>query len=140
MSAIQATFVDLKFIRTRSSVQIILEAPIEQAGQITAVLGYPNPGAETWVGVARIDMNAKPEKPKGGRLAMRAGIICAEPAFWRFLEHDNGWTVEDADSAAQKLRHICCVESRANLDHDKVAAARFNDLYARYGAWLTVAA
>lgn len=136
-NAIQATFVDLKFIRTRSSVQIILEAPIEQASEITSVLGYPNPSAETWVGVARLNHKTEAPKKIGGKLAQRAGILCNEGGFQKFLQHIRPFdNIETRDEVAFWVRHLCGVESRAELDHDEEAAIKFRDLEISYNAWL----
>lgn len=61
MSAFKATYSDLKFIKTRNSVQIVLEVPREAASEALLVLGgMPNPAAETWVAVARLN-NAEEE-------------------------------------------------------------------------------
>ena len=53
-SAIQGNYSDIKNVKTRSCVQIIIEVPIEHAAQIQAVLGWPQPGSEIPVAIARL--------------------------------------------------------------------------------------
>ncbi|MGX0136306.1 hypothetical protein [Cupriavidus metallidurans] len=69
---------------------------------------------------------AVPEQ-KGGALAKLAGMWCAEPEFWRFLASDarNG-NPQDAEQAKHNLYRLCGITSRAELDHDSEAAARFH--------------
>src|SRR4051794_33494293 len=55
-AAIQGTFADFKLVKTRRTVQIVIEVPIEQADQALAALGgLPQPAEEKWVAVARIN-------------------------------------------------------------------------------------
>ena len=136
-AAMQADFVDLKFVKGRKVMQVILELPIEAGAAFVAAFGTPNPSTGIPVALARIDVNAKPEKPKGGKLAMRAGILCNEGGFQKFLsEHDPFYDVVSAERAAETVRGKCKVSSRADLDHDEEAARRFRELEAEYHAWL----
>jgi hypothetical protein len=60
-SAFRATFADLKVIKTRQCVQIILEVPTEQFDAAYEVLGgLPNPAAERWFAVAALAQDSKP--------------------------------------------------------------------------------
>ena len=78
-----------------------------------------------------------PEKPHS--LAQRAGILCNEPAFWRFLnESHEDDRVKDNESAATCLRNICLVDSRKNLIEDTPAGDKFRDLAAEFDAWKRV--
>lgn len=53
----QATYSDFKLVRSRKVVQFVFEVPIEGADDACAVLGgMPNPTAEVWCGIARLDM------------------------------------------------------------------------------------
>lgn len=51
-AAIRATYSDLKFLKTRKVAQVVLELPIEQAGEFVSLFGAPDPSRETWVAVA----------------------------------------------------------------------------------------
>jgi hypothetical protein len=70
----------------------------------------------------------EPEKPKGGALAKLAGMLCADPEFWKFLTHQ--FSLEDAcesdETAATVIREVCEIESRSELDWHTDAADRFH--------------
>jgi hypothetical protein len=63
------------------------------------------------------------EKPKGGELAKLAGILCADPRFQDWL------STPDEEGAARIVRARCCIESRAELDHNTKAAAIFHESF-----------
>jgi hypothetical protein len=72
------------------------------------------------------------DKPKGGALAKLAGQWCADPVFraWASERTHNGlfWHVNSTEEAAEFVREMCVVESRADLDHNEAAAERFHTL------------
>jgi hypothetical protein len=77
------------------------------------------------VAIAPLKASAKsaiPEEVKGGALAKLAGQLCADPAFQAYLECDSD------ESAAEAVRKLCGVASRAELDHNAEAADRFHRL------------
>lgn len=152
-----ATYSDLKFIRTRKVCQLVLEIPIEQAGQVVDLLGAPNPAEEVWCAVARLDpkaagssngrtpgfdpgndgSNPSPAtKPKSR--AQMAGILCNDVRFQRWLKDEFGYcpsmagAVEASELAADRVRVECGVDSRSELDTNPNAAARWDELYAEY--------
>lgn len=67
---------------------------------------------------------------KGGPLARRAGIACAEPGFAIFLGV-NGEAAATAD-----IYRRCGVTTRKMLDHDERAAAVWHDIDGKYRLWL----
>lgn len=134
-AAMQADYVDLRFVKTRKVMQITLEMPIEAGAAFVAAFGTPDPANGVPVAIARLDPTAKPER-KGGKLAQRAGILCGEGAFQKFLREL--CSRSDYDTATL-LRSVCLIDSRADLDHDAEAARRFTDLEASYKAWLVTA-
>lgn len=69
---------------------------------------------------ANTPSSAAYEKPKGGDLARLAGMFCANPRFVEWAQVENG------DRAAEYIRAICRIESRAQLDHDNRAANVFH--------------
>lgn len=87
----------------------------------------------------------KADKPKGGLLSQWAAMRCDEAEFQDWLrEHFNThwWSalrrvgaddgkVKTADVAAECVRRVCGVKSRAEFDTDPRAAARF-DQYVRH--------
>lgn len=54
-AAFTGTYADIKLIRSRSVMQIIVEVPIEQAETVIAAFGVPQPGAERPVAVALLN-------------------------------------------------------------------------------------
>lgn len=68
------------------------------------------------------------EKPKGGEWAKLAGMWCADPDFWAFLNQQfpGDDPVTTADQAAMSVRLYCDIASRADLDHSKDALYLFN--------------
>lgn len=63
---------------------------------------------------------------KGGELAKLAGIWSNEQAFWDWVGIIQDNPCHDATEAACFIRAVCGVASRAYLDHDAAARARFN--------------
>lgn len=66
------------------------------------------------------------EKPKGGSLAKLAGMWCETEEFRSWMIKHNGWAVFTADEAADCIREVCGIESRAELDSNLEAKERFN--------------
>lgn len=55
-SVLQATYSDLKIVKTRDSFQIIFEMPLAEFNHAMAVLGgAPRPDGEVWVAIARLN-------------------------------------------------------------------------------------
>lgn len=73
-----------------------------------------------------------PEKPKGGPLAKLAGMWCNDPEFlvWANSVTHAGifWHLEDAEEAAEFIRELCEIQSRAELDSNPAAAEKFHSL------------
>jgi hypothetical protein len=69
---------------------------------------------------------AEPSK-KGGEWAKLAGMWCNDPDFWAFCNQN--FTADSpmfhADHAALSLRVRCCIQSRAELDHNPEALELF---------------
>ena len=86
----------------------------------------------------------EPERPKGGARAKRAGILCSTGEFrhwmfrrnWRMKGPMPSQSITDSpeDIAAKWLRHICHVESRAELDHNEEAGRIFDGIVDDYYA------
>lgn len=54
MSAIRAEFAHYNRLKTRKTVQLIMEVPEEALEKVFATLGYPLSGQSIWVGIARL--------------------------------------------------------------------------------------
>lgn len=99
--------------------------------------GFAAHGLATNPVVAHKEPNVS-DKPKGGELAKLAGQWSKDPNFWRWASKTNPpkWDIRTEEEAAAYFYETCEVDSRADLDHDKVAAERFQALirgpYMRY--------
>lgn len=67
----------------------------------------------------------QPEKPKGGELARMAGVLCQDVEFRVFM-NAQGWHAGSDQEAAETIRQMCGVTTRADLDHDADAAYVFH--------------
>lgn len=151
-AAFSATYSDFRLIKGRKVVQFVFELPLEQADMALKVVGgMPNPAAETWCAIARLDLNktkevmpaanvnkttdtspaseTTPARAKN-RYSMRAGILSNDPIFWAYL-----YTVhhiefpddkEKRDIAADFIRKTCGVTSRADILPNTPAATTFD--------------
>jgi hypothetical protein len=77
------------------------------------------------------------ERVKGGPLARTAGIWCREPDFWAFLVARTGKPCPNETVAAEIVRDLCGVGSRAELDSVPAAEAHFQvRIRLRYIRWM----
>lgn len=81
---------------------------------------------------------SRSQAEKGGAVARLAGLWSNERAFWDWVEMIQSNPCHGAEGAAAFIRAVCGIESRAQLDHDAVARAKFDQLirkpYAKYRA------
>jgi len=131
-AVVTGTFSDLKLIKTRSVIQVVIECPIEGWQQLTRVLGFPIPGTEIPVAIARLNNSVEP-KAKRGSLAAEAGILCNAPTFAKFLEEN--YKHIDSHDPAEVVRRVCGVDSRAEFDTNAAAGQRWRSLKAYYEGW-----
>lgn len=158
-AAFQATYSDWKLIRSRKVVQIVLEVPVERAGHAYDVLGgMPNPAAETWCAVARLDAQRPTEDttaaatahaqqpapkaqptPSPARAlrnhAQQAGIMCSRPTFWKFAQERGHPEVVDSETAADYVRMYCGVNSRSEIKNGTRAEQRWFLMVSAFDVW-----
>ena len=83
-------------------------------------------------------MSAPAERRKGGELARLAGMWSNEEAFWDWVAIIQENPCHGAADAAAFIKAVCGVSSRALLDHDATAKAKFlqhiRAPYAKYRA------
>lgn len=163
-AAIAGHFADIRTIKTRSAIQMIIEVPIEQGADIIAMFGFPQPADPVAVAVARINLgngggrkdapiaastpivapsetaSATPDKSKRQwselSLAQQIGIRCNEQSFQRFLREKGESNVTHPDDAATYVRFICGVDSRRDIAGRPTAKAAWLDLEAQFQVWL----
>jgi hypothetical protein len=154
-AVVAGTFADLRTVKSRSVVQMVIEIPIERGASVVEIFGFPQPGAEIAVAVARlvaepvaptaettsvVDRSSPPPAPARERtpwdamkLSQQAAILCGDIGFQRWIK------VEDKEAAAEFVRQHCGVPSRKDLDEHDEAASRWNRLagmfrdFQRYG-------
>lgn len=140
---LQATYADLKTVKTRSTCQLILELPIEALTDVVGLLGAPVPGETVWVAVARLtgkqqQIEAPADEPQRERpLSQQAAILCGIVTFRRFLSERFRRTIAGDDEAAKLVRELCRVKSRRDIDTDEDAASAFRGMRADYRNWMT---
>lgn len=99
------------------------EQPVEPHGEVAAA-------ADAQLARLAGDTNAKADL-KGGALAQLAGRWCQSKEFQEWAGADG------ADDAAEYIRMLCGIESRAELDHKPEAAAAFHKYIRQpYADWL----
>lgn len=129
----RGSYSDLKVVRSRSVVQVVIEIPIEQSAGFVAAFGMPQPGAEVPVALALMKPESKADKPKQHWSQMlrsqRAGIRCSDLKFQLWMS--KRYPRADCDTA-ELVRRFCNVKSRADLNEDRDAAERFDKLDAQF--------
>jgi len=144
-AAFSGSYCDLKFIKSRSVAQVVVEIPIEQAAAFIAAFGAPEPSKECPVAIARLDMTkaaSEAEKPRRKLselpIAQRAALLCNRHAFRTFVKerYASGGRVGDDADAANMVRKYCGVISRSELSMNVLAATKFEALEREFNNWL----
>lgn len=147
-AAFTGTFSDIRSVKTRGVVQLIIELPIEKAAEVIAAWGYPQPASEIPVAVARLSTAAASAPPSvagtsgGGEfrkwdempMSQQAGIRCNEPSFRAFLNHKYGTPQSDIQPD-QAVRGLCQVQSRSEIIRGTPAGDRWHDLDVQFQNW-----
>jgi hypothetical protein len=156
-AAFRAVYADWKLVKTRGSVQIVFELPLEASGQAYDVLGgMPDPGKSVWCGIARLEVtkeeaNSKPSvteeaavsKHPSARppapLAKQIGFLCKTPKFQQFLSetYDEWYHLPGPshECAAHIVRAYCGVKSRADILPGTEAEKLWKTLKGKFDAW-----
>ncbi len=140
LDAFSACYADWKLVKSRKVVQIVLEVAMEDSDAAYKLLGgMPNPAAETWVGVAKLNKQPEPQERRRWSdlpLSQQAAIRCGEVAFREFCALDcEGVKALDTEMAANHVREFCGVGSRKDLDTNATAAAKWRELEGQYDLW-----
>lgn len=156
--AIQATFSDFKLIRGRKCCQLVFEIPLEGAdAALVSLGGLPQPSQEAWFGIARLDttqpkpkaLSAPAQRDSDARerrafpdlpIPAQAGIVCNEPAFWKYVHETTGERLADKTEAAVYVRKFCEVGSRTEIADNPRAKLRWELLLSDYWGWRGFAA
>lgn len=116
-------------IRERVDGSLIVQVEIDPRFKADFLRLFPSIDAPIALAPLAADFEKREaEKPKGGMLARLAAQLGNDPEFQRFIE------ASDADDAANKIRKLCRIQSRADLDNDPDAAAEFHRVIR--GPWI----
>jgi hypothetical protein len=144
---IHGTYSDLKTIKTRSVVQVIIEVPIEYGSHVINAFGFPQPGHEVQVAIARLQDTGTATTRHGGvdnpvadqgkssdsprTLAQMVGAACQNTAFikWAQARYENV-----GPDIATFVRKWCGVTSRSEIRPGTVAATKWKQLHDQF--WL----
>lgn len=133
---IKGTYSDLKLVKTRKVLQMVIELPVEAQDDFITKFGLPKPDAEMWVAVARLHDAPVPAKTYEATKAVQdAGMACKDPNFGTWL-HDsyNISSIDplDAESIAEGLRAVLGVKSRSDFYEDEAALTAWKRLKSEY--------
>lgn len=146
--AIRAAYSDWKLVRTRQVIQLVFEVPLAEADAAYEVIGgMPDPSKERWFAIAALQAEAPPANVikipdkrdwHNVQPAAQAGIRCNEGIFISFLRETfaNDW--RESANAAECVRRICGVQSRAELSTDRRARVMWHQLDQQFLAWKTM--
>src|SRR5262245_2348189 len=132
MTAIEASSTRCK---TLADGTLQITVSVEPRDAVRAFTLFGSPG--TTMAIAALKGEAKdaeqpPKKAKGGELSKWAALRCAMPTFqtWLASTFPDAWRFAHGDTQAEKaagvIRGVCCIESRAELDHDSRARVVFD--------------
>jgi hypothetical protein len=155
-SSFLATYSDFRLIKGRKVCQFVFEVPLEGANTAYEVLGgMPNPAAECWCAIARLDPHkvggvattprdagrdrtsalSPDDPPASHRLTTRAVMLCKDPLFCKFLEEHSGMKAVIEEEAAVYIRTHCGVTSRSEIKPGSAAAAKLDFIESAFICW-----
>ena len=158
-AAIAAQVVDIQNDRQHKGfIKVTLHVPAEQGATLTESLGWPTYTDPVSVAIARLNPNkvgvATPEReadkdrtapadPPASRkpvapdrrLAQRAGILCSDPLFHKWLGEIAKMSDVTEEDAAIYVRTKCEVQSRSEIKPGTEAAYRFAWIESAFICW-----
>lgn len=155
MKAIYGEVVDLKLVRTRQVMQVVVEVPIEAHRPVVNMVGLNSrvlvtlANLPSGVGFGVVDGEepepemraepatrvAKPHPGGFGQLGARCSLAvrwCKSPEFWEWFAGVVATPISDEETATRLLREHLKVGTRADLDRLPVAAEGFDSLRKMY--------
>ena len=162
---ISGQLVDVRNVGTHKCVKLTIHVPAEYAPKVFECFGWPTGVDPVPVALARLveggdaidppprqngeaTNNKRPDTrprvesaPRGAFNDMppvkQAGILCADPVFWKYL-NERGQTlvhVENEEDAAFAVRRVCHVESRKDIVAGTDAHHKWDLMLKSYRAW-----
>lgn len=128
MSVIEAAAVSVKTMAD-NTLRLTVDIEPRHAKQAFALFGERGTALALAALKAMPEPQPQPEPLKGGELSKWCAMRCQDPAFraWLNAQWPSGHDWDTAEGAADTIRAACHITSRAELDHNKAAAAIFND-------------
>lgn len=147
-AAISGCFADYRLVKSRSVLQLVVEVPVERQEEAFAALGYPVPGAEIHVALARLVTTPEPKAASDRSIQGRARYAASterQQALVRSAQYPKDarfrkWAVErgyeDTEAAAiEFIRYECDVKSRREIEENDGAHRRFLAMETDYKIW-----
>lgn len=143
--ALAGDFADIRTVKSRSVVQVIVELPIEEGENIIKMFGFPQPSNPTKLALARLADRPQIEAKANGdgrehgpwhtlSPTLQAVLRCKAETFWTYLRERHGAHASTETEAATFVRHHCGVNSRSSLTGK--AAEKWAELDRSYEEWL----
>ena len=136
MTAISATRRQMKEMADGT---IRVQVDIDPAFRAAFLQAFPSIDMPIALAPLVRDFERRPEapkdQPKGGAGAKWLAIRCAEESFWEFLGSIASVAPRSEAEAAAVVRDYLQVASRAEVDTDPDAKARFDELRMRWIDW-----
>lgn len=156
-AVLRAAYSDFKFIKTRKSLSLSFEVPLEHQQLVHDVLGMPNPEAEKWVAIAVLSPDAvadtdiakpiseKPKETKGPHSDyaqalykcrfMRNLNVCqalgTEADYKAWIQKQDSCVSGKQDYIGMESGEMCCEEShveRVSEGHGKGIKAPYHSV------------
>ena len=154
-AVVAGSFADIRTVKSRSVVVLMIEVPIERAAEVVEMFGFPQPGAEVPVAVARlVQPAAEPTpaahahaagtpRPTGQKwdeclYAKQVSTACGDPEFREWLRGRCGSVATPTNNeAVTEVKRMVGIRSRKELDADPEghAVRCWNELYGEYKRW-----
>ena len=90
-------------------------------------------GARYGVAMVRIQDNESPTQYDNR--VKKAGILGRSKRFHLWLRNENGLTIDGEDDAVEAIHRICGIQSRTELNGNRQAQDKFDELVNDYEQW-----
>lgn len=154
-AALVGDFADIRTIKSRATVQVIIELPIEQGAEIVRLFGFPQPANPARIALALLNqkppqIEAKAETPANSNEGrehgpfhtltptLQAVLRCKSEGFQRFLRERGQSGVDSEERAATYVRFACGVNTRGALTTNPAAARKWATIDAEFEEWSAV--
>ena len=89
-------------------------------------------GRSLQVAVVVVGDDGEPELTEGQRAVQKAGMLCRDKKFWKYLELIRGHVIESESDCAHRLRMYLVAMSRSEIETNPYMLKLFNTLVYDY--------